>query len=76
MTNGLHQLLIQANRVRDRSNVIVHRDVELVWGTEGNNPDFTFFNYSQVLDATNDFSVENKLGQGGFGPVYKVVDLG
>jgi len=56
--------------------VIVHRDVELVWGTEGNNPDFTFFNYSQVLDATNDFSVENKLGQGGFGPVYKVVDLG
>ncbi|CAD6341996.1 unnamed protein product [Miscanthus lutarioriparius] len=58
-------------RVRDRSNVIVHRDVELVWETEGNNPDFTFFNYSQVLDATNDFLVENKLGQGGFGPVYK-----
>ncbi|XP_066350819.1 LRR receptor kinase SERK2-like isoform X3 [Miscanthus floridulus] len=58
-------------RVKDRSNVIMHRDVELVWGTEGNNPDFTFFNYSQVLDATNDFSVENKLGQGGFGPVYK-----
>jgi len=56
--------------------VIVHRDVELVWETEGNNLDFTFFNYSQVLDATNDFSVENKLGQGGFGPVYKVVDLG
>ncbi|OQU80603.1 hypothetical protein SORBI_3007G149700 [Sorghum bicolor] len=68
-------------RVRDRSNVVVHRDIfrkkivhrdeELVWGTEGNNLDFTFYNYSQVLDATNDFSVENKLGQGGFGPVYK-----
>ncbi|CAD6265278.1 unnamed protein product [Miscanthus lutarioriparius] len=64
-------VLLSKQRVRDRSNVIVHRDVELVWETEGNNPDFTFFNYSQVLDATNDFSVENKLGQGGFGLVYK-----
>lgn len=53
--------------------MIVHRDEELVWRTEGNNQDFTIFNYLQVLDATNNFSLENKLGQGGFGPVYKVV---
>nr|DAD45185.1 TPA_asm: hypothetical protein HUJ06_003415 [Nelumbo nucifera] len=29
------------------------------------------FSFSVVAAATNDFSDENKLGQGGFGPVYK-----
>ena len=31
------------------------------------------FHYTLVLAATDDFSPENKLGQGGFGPVYKVI---
>ncbi|KAI3743376.1 hypothetical protein L1987_61083 [Smallanthus sonchifolius] len=30
------------------------------------------YNFSTVKEATNDFSEENKLGQGGFGAVYKV----
>ncbi|KAK7342875.1 hypothetical protein VNO80_25833 [Phaseolus coccineus] len=29
------------------------------------------FSYASIVEATNDFSSENKLGQGGFGPVYK-----
>jgi len=29
--------------------------------------------YPLVVAATNGFSSENKLGQGGFGPVYKVI---
>ncbi|RDY01892.1 putative LRR receptor-like serine/threonine-protein kinase, partial [Mucuna pruriens] len=29
------------------------------------------FSYSELKNATNDFSLENKLGEGGFGPVYK-----
>ncbi|KAK8464303.1 hypothetical protein PHAVU_011G175301 [Phaseolus vulgaris] len=29
------------------------------------------FNYTSIMAATNEFSTENKLGQGGFGPVYK-----
>ena len=28
--------------------------------------------FSCILDSTNNFSLANKLGEGGFGPVYKV----
>ena len=31
-----------------------------------------YFNLTTILTATNNFSEANKLGQGGFGPVYKV----
>ena len=30
------------------------------------------FSYSELKAATEDFSPSNKLGEGGFGPVYKV----
>lgn len=32
------------------------------------------FTLSTIQVATNNFSLENKLGEGGFGPVYKVTD--
>ncbi|BFG35102.1 hypothetical protein CerSpe_213760 [Prunus speciosa] len=38
-------------------------------GKMGNN--LTVFSYASVMAATTNFSEENKLGQGGFGPVYK-----
>jgi len=34
--------------------------------------DIKLFNFTSILEATMDFSPENKLGQGGYGPVYKV----
>ena len=34
--------------------------------------DVNFISLSKVAKATNNFSIDNKLGQGGFGPVYKV----
>ncbi|PNT76602.1 hypothetical protein BRADI_1g50161v3 [Brachypodium distachyon] len=40
-----------------------------VW--QGKNSVFSIFDFEQVLQATNNFSQENKLGQGGFGAVYK-----
>ncbi|XP_057458966.1 G-type lectin S-receptor-like serine/threonine-protein kinase At4g27290 isoform X2 [Lotus japonicus] len=30
-----------------------------------------FFDFATILNATNNFSIDNKLGEGGFGPVFK-----
>ncbi|KAK8675381.1 hypothetical protein V6N13_033448 [Hibiscus sabdariffa] len=39
------------------------------------NGDLPYFDLSTIAAATNNFSSDNKLGQGGFGPVYKGVLL-
>jgi hypothetical protein len=45
-----------------------------LWRMEGsNNLGFSKYDYLRIKEATNNFSVDNKLGQGGFGPVYKVL---
>lgn len=31
------------------------------------------FDLTTIADATDNFSIDNKLGEGGFGPVYKVM---
>ncbi|XP_058073064.1 G-type lectin S-receptor-like serine/threonine-protein kinase B120 [Magnolia sinica] len=36
-----------------------------------NSFDFQLFNFATISAATDNFSVANKLGEGGFGPVYK-----
>ncbi|KAL3652792.1 hypothetical protein CASFOL_002473 [Castilleja foliolosa] len=37
----------------------------------GKSSDLRLFTYSSIQSATKNFSSDNKLGQGGFGPVYK-----
>nr|CAB3455269.1 unnamed protein product [Digitaria exilis] len=38
---------------------------------EEGNSGFSLYEFSQIKGATNGFSIDNKLGQGGFGIVYK-----
>ncbi|KAH6778380.1 hypothetical protein C2S51_009692 [Perilla frutescens var. frutescens] len=40
-------------------------------GGDDNHSDLPFWDLSVILKATNYFSSDNKLGEGGFGPVYK-----
>ncbi|GKF73594.1 G-type lectin S-receptor-like serine/threonine-protein kinase, partial [Tanacetum coccineum] len=47
------------------------KDVHQLEGDGGNGNDLLVFSVASIMAATNDFSDENKLGQGGFGPVYK-----
>ena len=39
------------------------------------NNDEKIFSFQRICAATSNFSIENKLGEGGFGPVYKVSSL-
>lgn len=41
-------------------------------GDEGD-CDLPLLAYSTLVTATDNFSIKNKIGEGGFGPVYKVI---
>ncbi|CBI35387.3 unnamed protein product, partial [Vitis vinifera] len=60
----------------DLSNSSVDTNYELsetskLWSGEKKEVDLPMFSFASVSAATNNFSIENKLGEGGFGPVYK-----
>ena len=44
------------------------------WSRE-RSADFPLFSFNQIANATGNFSLDNKLGEGGFGPVYKVLHI-
>ncbi|XP_042396310.1 receptor-like serine/threonine-protein kinase SD1-8 [Zingiber officinale] len=47
------------------------RSSQLHYEAEEKDMDLPLFDLNTIKDATDDFSVDNKLGEGGFGPVYK-----
>ncbi|XP_076919891.1 G-type lectin S-receptor-like serine/threonine-protein kinase SD1-1 [Bidens hawaiensis] len=56
--------LFRINKQNDADKVEETQDLEVTCF-------FIFFSLSTLVAATNNFSDSNKLGQGGFGPVYK-----
>jgi hypothetical protein len=52
---------MENNTMIDQNIARVREDLEL-----------PFFSLTTLANATNNFSSNNKLGEGGFGPVYKV----
>lgn len=46
--------------------------LDLTGETLGDEQDVPFIPLAVISTATQEFATENKLGQGGFGPVYKV----
>ena len=65
-------------RTKDKERDIKHlltsnylEATELDQGTE--DPHIPLFDLNTIAVATGNFSDDNKLGEGGFGPVYKVI---
>ncbi|KAK9053890.1 hypothetical protein SSX86_024965 [Deinandra increscens subsp. villosa] len=60
---GKKMLLLQMRRLR--------RFYMYVRAEKNMNPELRYFTFQSISSATNNFSSTNKLGQGGFGEVYK-----
>ena len=45
-----------------------------LWSRERSS-DFPLFDFNQIANATGNFLLDNKLGEGGLGPVYKVLPI-
>ena len=43
-----------------------------LWKIEESDSEFSLYDFDQIADATGNFSDDYKLGQGGFGAVYRV----
>ena len=71
MYNGKPILLLlekMENNVTMESNVMIDQNIE----GKREDLELPFFNLATIATATNNFSSNNKLGESGFGPVYKV----
>ena len=60
-----HSNLIRANTWK--------RDTTFQFPEQDDPSELHFFDLDSILIATDNFSITNKLGQGGFGSVYKVI---
>ena len=58
--------------LQDKAGMDRTEENALVWRIEEKSSWFTLFDLSQLQRATENFSEGNRLGRGGFGPVYKV----
>lgn len=67
----LHYLHVGNVNSTPSQEAVTEGDASILKIEEGSS-EFSMFGFSQVADATNNFSDGNKLGEGGFGRVYMV----
>uniref|UniRef100_A0A0E0Q9C7 Uncharacterized protein n=1 Tax=Oryza rufipogon TaxID=4529 RepID=A0A0E0Q9C7_ORYRU len=46
-----------------------------LWRTEESSTDFTLYDFGDLAAATDNFSEDHRLGTGGFGPVYRAINV-
>jgi serine/threonine protein kinase len=67
-------LIINLKSLSYKSDFIIKEDHQNS-GMQVDDGDLPVFNLSTIAKATNNFTIINKIGEGGFGPVYKVICL-
>lgn len=62
-------MLLSGRRKKSKTSdeCVLHRQI-----SQAKLQDLPLFNFNELATATNSFHNSNKLGQGGFGPVYRV----
>ncbi|PRQ20742.1 putative protein kinase RLK-Pelle-DLSV family [Rosa chinensis] len=60
-----------ARRLESTSRIQIHRDGLRDYIGKHDFSELKIYDFDNILIATDNFSITNKLGQGGFGPVYK-----
>ncbi|KAK3127243.1 hypothetical protein QOZ80_7AG0570310 [Eleusine coracana subsp. coracana] len=69
--------IIRRNKKRRKINSMEQPEnfdeVLRLWRIEDASLEFSLYDFSQIADATENFSPDSILGEGGFGPVYKGV---
>ena len=67
------QVILLGNLENSKSKHLIDREMYV---NEDGDGEMHCFNLETIEVATNNFSNANKLGEGGFGPVYKVREIG
>ncbi|XP_062021487.1 cysteine-rich receptor-like protein kinase 7 [Rosa rugosa] len=66
--------VLESIEIKDNIKRSIYRLLNIVPSTDNfdiNAPNLQVFSYTTIKAATNNFLSQNKLGEGGFGPVYK-----
>ncbi|KAK9209442.1 hypothetical protein WN944_001808 [Citrus x changshan-huyou] len=60
---------------RDQGNTVGSSELDYIdRGNRKENMELPMFDWNTIADATDNFSWKNKLGEGGFGPVYRLTE--
>ncbi|KAJ4849118.1 hypothetical protein Tsubulata_049274 [Turnera subulata] len=65
-------MCLEAKLIEESALLYVSRLLVSFAGAMKDDLELPLFDFGTIACATNNFSVTNKLGQGGYGPVYKV----